>query len=87
MFACPPAGVAGRCVPGLQEQAMPVKFVSRTARLLGFLVSPLLTAPAAAADLERVLLAAALLRDGRAAVHAAHPACRGAGNGRRRVER
>ncbi len=47
---------------------MTVKFLSRTARLLGFIVSPLLTAPAAAGDFAR---GAVLLRDAPAALHAA----------------
>lgn len=54
---------------------MTVKFVSRTARLLGFIVSPLLTAPAAAGDFARD---AALLRDSPAALHVAALARSGA---------
>jgi hypothetical protein len=50
---------------------MTFKFVSLAARLLGFVVSPLLTAPAAAAELERGVLAATLATDGPAAVHVA----------------
>jgi len=42
---------------------MTIKVLSRAARLLGFVVSPLLTAPAAAADVERGILAAASLHD------------------------
>ena len=55
---------------------MSVKFVSRAARLLGFVVSPLLTAPAAAADLTRV----SSMRDAPVAVHAAAVDRRGAGD-------
>ncbi len=43
---------------------MALKFVTRAARLLGFLVSPLLTAPAAAGELERGAFVATLRGDG-----------------------
>ena len=57
---------------------MTVKFASRTARLLGFVVSPLLTAPAAAGDFAR---GAALLSDAPAALHVAAVARDGADAG------
>ena len=48
---------------------MAFRFISRAVRLLGFVVSPLLTAPAAAGELERGVLAATLRGDGPAALH------------------
>ena len=48
---------------------MSLKVVSGVARLIGFIMSPLLTAAAAAAELERGQLSAAPWSDGPAALH------------------
>jgi hypothetical protein len=56
---------------------MTFKVVSRLARLLGFVLSPLLTAPAAAGELTRELPPAAIRGEDRPAVHARDLDCRG----------
>jgi hypothetical protein len=62
---------------------MTVKFVSHMARLFGFVVSPLLTAPAAAGDLAHGV---ALAPSATAALHVVDPATASdAGHGLRRV--
>jgi hypothetical protein len=48
---------------------MAFRFISRAARLVGFVVSPLLTAPAAGGEFERGVLAATLRGEGPAALH------------------
>jgi hypothetical protein len=60
---------------------MSLRVVSRAARVFGFVVSPLLTAPAAAGDLERGVLAATLRGEGPAALHVVDLAHRAAGTG------
>jgi hypothetical protein len=56
---------------------MTFKSVSRVARLVGFVVSPLVTAPAAGTDLERGAFATAVRGEGPAALHARVPAACG----------
>jgi hypothetical protein len=68
---------------------MSFRFVSHAARVLGFVVSPLLTAPAAAADLARGVRAVTPVEQDPAALHVVDRARREApaGTGRRRTER